>query len=62
VIKVSSVNLLSTNCLIIFGKSFVTLWEVTAHTMGNAGLLCHSVIMCNRVTYFTTFVLVIEFV
>jgi len=40
----------------------VTLWEVTAHTMGNAGLLCQSVIMCNCVTYFITFVLVLEFV
>ena len=40
----------------------MTLWEVTAHTVRNAGLLCQSVIMCNYVTYFTTFVLVLEFV
>ena len=61
-IEVSSATLLPTKCLTIFGKSFVTLWEVTAHTVGNAGLLCQSVIMCIRVAYFTTFVLVLEFV
>jgi len=42
------VNLLSTNCLTISGKSFMTLWEVTAHTVGNVGLLCQSVITCSH--------------
>jgi hypothetical protein len=61
-IKISEAVLLSTHFLAILWKSFMTVWEVAAHVVGNAGLLCQSVVICNSVSCLTTFGLVLELV